>query len=109
MNKITKPWGFEVVWANTNLYSGRMLVIKNGERTSYIYNKHRYKTLLILQGIVVVTLDGTNRTLEEGQIVQIEPKTMNRLAAIQGDATILEAGTELEEEVVVEDDYKTTR
>lgn len=105
----TTPWGFESVWADEDLYSARMLVIKNGERTAYSYSDQRYKTIFVLQGIVMIMIEGSSQVLKEGESIQIGPKIKNRMSAIQGDATILEAGTKMEEDIVVEDDYKKVK
>lgn len=101
------PWGFEGVWANTEAYSAKTLIVKNGERTPYVYHKNRIKTIFVLQGVVLVTSNGTTRILEEGDSMDIMPQCMNRVAALQGDATLLEVGTAMEEEIIVEDDYST--
>lgn len=106
MNAQRHDWGQELIWAETDLYSGRVFVIKSGERTPYSYHSGRDKTICVLQGIVMINIEGTNRVIKEGQSIQIAAKVKSRLAAIQGDATILEAGTKMEEEIIVEDDYR---
>ena len=60
MNYEKKPWGFELVWANTENYSGRVFIIKQGEATAFSYHKTRDKTIFVLQGIVNMVLE--NRT-----------------------------------------------
>lgn len=103
-------WGVEILWASTPQYSGRVLIVKEGERTPYIYHKSRDKTLFILQGVVQLVVEGKNRILNEGEQFHINPKIMHRIHAFKGDATILEAGTELVDDVVVvEDDYSKAK
>jgi len=103
------PWGHEIVWAESDKYSGVILVIKEGERTPYIYHKKRDKSIFVLQGVVQLIIENKNKVLNEGDKYHINPKIMHRLVAIRGDATILEAGTRLEDDVViVEDDYSST-
>ena len=93
-------WGFEGIWANTPLYSGRTLVIKEGERTPYIYHKRQDITIAVLQGLVHLTVEGASRQLNAGDIYHIRPKIMYRFHALKGDATLLEAGTKLENDTV---------
>jgi mannose-6-phosphate isomerase-like protein (cupin superfamily) len=108
-SKHQKPWGFEGTVVSTDLYSARIIIVLAGERTSYIYQKSRDKTLFILQGVVQLTVEGTTRLLQEGERYHVRPGIMHRIHAVKGDSTVLEVGTKFEEEdvMVVEDDYST--
>lgn len=107
---MNKHWGHEIVWANRDEYSGCMLVIKEGERTPYIYHKTRDKTYFVLEGTVNFTIEGKTSLLEAGKGLHISPKIMHRLHAIKSDATILEVGTKIVDDVViVESDYGEVR
>lgn len=94
-------YGHELVWADTNMYSSKVVIIKENEKTPYIYHKKQDITLFILQGIVQLIIEGRNKTLNEGDIYHIPPKLMHRIIAFKGDATILETGTKLEDDIVV--------
>ena len=94
-------WGHEIIWADTKKYSGIMLVITEGEQTSYIYHKKRDKTLFILQGVVKLVIEGRSKMLQHGDTYHIPPKLMHRIIAIKGDATILEVGTPVEDDVII--------
>jgi quercetin dioxygenase-like cupin family protein len=95
MNTNKHLWGHEIIWANRDKYSGRVLVIKEGESTSYVYNKIRDKTIFVLQGIVQAKIEGQNKLLNEGDDLHISPNIMHNFTALRGDATILEAGTKI--------------
>lgn len=95
MNYDTTPWGIEMVWTNTDDYSGKISIIKEGEKTSYGYYKNRDFTIFVLQGIITLALEGKNRTLGEQETYHINPKVMHQIIAIKGDVTILEVGTKL--------------
>ena len=95
------PWGFEMIWAEGKKYSGLMMVVLDGEKTPYIYHKKRDKTLFILQGVVQLVIEGRTKMLREGESYHIPPKLIHRLIAFQGDVTVLEAGTQVENDVVV--------
>ena len=110
VDKTQHPWGFEITWAKQPSYSGRVLIIKEGERTPYIYHKKRDKTLFILQGVVQLIIEGKNRLLSIGEQFHVLPKMMHRIQAVRGDATVLEVGTELTDDiVVVKDDFSTVK
>lgn len=96
-----KLWGFELVWADTDLYSSKVLIVKENEKTPYIYHKRYDCTLFILQGVVRLIVEGRDRILNEGDIYHIPPKLMHRIIALKGDATILETGTRLEDDIVL--------
>ena len=101
INKITRPWGYEGTIISTQHYSTRVLVVKENEKTPYLYFKKRDRTIYVLQGIVHLTLEGTGKTLNEGDRYHIRPKVMSRITALKGDATIIETGTYLEDEDII--------
>jgi len=100
MNYDKKPWGYELVWANTEAYSGRVLIIKQGDSTNFLYHKTRDKTIFVLQGIVNLILESRTKLLNEGEQYHIPAKVMHQLVAVKGDATILESGTKLLDDVI---------
>ena len=53
-----------------------------------------------MQGVVVLVIEGRNKTLNEGDTYHIPPKIMHQIIALKGDATILETGTPLEDDIV---------
>lgn len=105
-SKLKVPWGYEGIMVDTDLYSLRMMLVTEGERTNYIYHKVQDKTIYILQGIVHMTIEGKVSLLNEGDRYHIHPRVMHRFNAIKGDATILIVGTKIEDDIItVEDDY----
>lgn len=101
MDYKTTSWGYELIWANTDKYSSRVLIVKENEELPYIYHKKQDITLFILQGVVKLVIEGQTKVLNEGDQVHINPKIMYRISAIKNDATILEAGTPLDDDVVI--------
>jgi len=100
MNHNKTSWGIEMVWANTDKYSSRVLIVKENESLPYIYHRRQDITLFILQGIIQLTVEGRVKILNEGDTYHLPPKIRFRISAMKGDATILEAGTKLEDDVV---------
>ena len=95
------PWGVELVWANNNKYWSRALIIAEGRGTPYLYHKKQDITILVLQGLVRLVVEGRERMLNEGSSYHIPPKLKHKIVAIKGDATILETGTKSEDDVVL--------
>ena len=95
------PWGFDMTWADTDKYSGRIIILREGEKLPYIYHKKQDITLFILQGIVQLIVEGRSKVLNEQESYHVPPKLMHRIIALKGDATILEVGTPLIDDVVL--------
>jgi len=96
-----ESWGVQLTWADTDKYSGRTLIVKENESLPYIYHKKQDITLFVLQGCVLLLIEGRKKVLNEGESYHISPKIMYRISALKGNVTILEAGTKIEDDVVI--------
>lgn len=68
--KIDKPWGYELVWAETADYVGKVLHIEAGQRLSYQYHRVKEETVYVLSGrIRVHYADGD----EAPRVVELGP------------------------------------
>ena len=52
MTKIEKPWGYEIHWAKTDNYVGKLLFINAGHRLSKQYHEVKEETLYVLSGVL---------------------------------------------------------
>jgi mannose-6-phosphate isomerase-like protein (cupin superfamily) len=50
MEKVLKPWGYEIHWAKTDNYVGKLLFIKAGHRLSKQYHVEKEETVFVLKG-----------------------------------------------------------
>ena len=90
-------WGNELLIVNSEKgYSSLILVIKEGEQTPLVYHKKKDKTIMILQGCVMITLENQTKMLNQGDVFHISAKTLHRFMAVKEDATIIETGTKIE-------------
>jgi len=48
MRRVNKPWGYEIIWAETADYVGKVLHINAGHRLSKQYHKIKEETLYVL-------------------------------------------------------------
>ena len=110
--KIPKPWGEELIFAQTDDYVGKTLFIKEGSRLSLQYHEQKEETIMVLSGkleLFASKKDGELKTfiLEEGETFHVKPHTIHRFCATQGtDVTLVEVSTNYLNDVVrVEDDY----
>ena len=108
--RVEKPWGFELIWAHTGRYVGKILHVNAGEALSLQYHRQKDETLYVLAGSMRLWLGPSADELEEmmmgeGDSVRVTPGTVHRMEAVS-DVDILEASTpELEDVVRIEDRY----
>lgn len=107
--RVEKPWGYELIWAHTEKYVGKILHINKGESLSYQYHEIKDETIHLLSGAMEleVEADGQRRTLslKPGNSFHIEPRMKHRMRAIE-DCKVLEVSTpELDDVVRLEDRY----
>jgi quercetin dioxygenase-like cupin family protein len=104
-----KPWGFELLFAQTPNYAGKLIFIRKGHRLSLQYHQKKDETMYLYQGKIRLEIEDegkmVSKTFEPGQSIRIAPHTKHRLKAIE-DTTIFEVSTpELDDVVRLEDDY----
>jgi quercetin dioxygenase-like cupin family protein len=107
--KVEKPWGYELIWAHTDRYVGKILHIQRGESLSYQYHKVKDETIHLLKGLMELEIaDESGRrtiTFHEGNSFHIVPGMRHRMKALE-DCDVLEASTpELDDVVRLEDRY----
>jgi mannose-6-phosphate isomerase len=108
--RIEKPWGYELVWAETDEYVGKLLYVRAGESLSLQFHEEKDETLHLLDGEILLELGSGVHSLKEvalraGQSVRIVPGLLHRMEAVT-DCTIIEASTpELDDVVRVRDRY----
>ncbi len=50
MRRVTKPWGYEIIWAETDRYVGKILHIAAGQKLSRQYHLKKDETFLVEAG-----------------------------------------------------------
>lgn len=111
--RIEKPWGYELVWADTPLYIGKILFLKAGTRSSLQMHVKKDETMFLWKGNVKVELFDEKQIkeieLKEGENIRILPGTKHRINALT-DAYIYEVSTAHMDDVVrFQDDYGRIR
>ena len=109
-----KPWGFELIFAHTPRYAGKLIFIRKGHRISLQYHEKKDESMYIHQGKALMEIEGTDgrmtsTVVQSGYCIRIPPLTKHRLKAIE-DTTLFEVSTpELEDITRLEDDYGRAR
>lgn len=107
--RVNKPWGYELIWAHTDRYVGKILHINQGESLSYQYHRVKDETIRLLSGVLEMDLEanGQRQTvrLAPGDCLHIVPGMKHRMSALE-DCEVLEVSTpELDDVVRLEDRY----
>jgi mannose-6-phosphate isomerase len=111
VRKVEKPWGYELIWALTGTYCGKVLFVKAGQALSLQFHREKEESWLVQSGRATLELgeegEGTlvQSVIEAGSAFHYVPGTVHRVTAIE-DTTILEVSTpHLDDVVRLEDAY----
>jgi mannose-6-phosphate isomerase-like protein (cupin superfamily) len=107
--RVEKPWGYELVWARTDRYVGKILHIEPGHVLSLQYHNRKDETIHVLRGEIIFRIQEGDRLVErrmrEGESYHIVPLTVHQMEAVSA-ADLLEASTpEVDDVVRLEDRY----
>jgi mannose-6-phosphate isomerase len=109
MRRVPKPWGHELVFAETERYAGKILHIDAGHRLSLQYHERKDETLYVLSGQVYlfVEVEGVMRELklQPGESYRIRPGVRHRLRAEAVCELVEVSSPELSDVVRLEDAY----
>jgi len=108
VRKVKKPWGYEIVWAETQDYVGKLLHINAGHRLSLQYHKTKEETVYVLSGILYNYDEYGNITkFTKGQTYHVTPGAIHRFGANESHVELMEVSTNhLDDVVRLADDYK---
>ncbi len=111
VRKVEKPWGYELIWAHTDTYVGKVLFVKAGHSLSLQFHREKDEAWLVQSGRAKLELGevGDSVLNEEvigpGSAFHYVPGTVHRVTALE-DTTILEVSTpHLDDVVRLEDAY----
>jgi mannose-6-phosphate isomerase len=107
--RVDKPWGYELRWAQTERYVGKVIHVNAGHALSLQYHNEKDETILLWAGRLQLEIQEGDRIIRRdmhpGDRAHIPPKTVHRLSAIE-DCDIFEVSTpELDDVVRLEDRY----
>ncbi|MSR07138.1 MAG: cupin domain-containing protein [Gemmatimonadetes bacterium] len=107
--RVEKPWGYELVWARTDRYVGKILHIEPGQVLSLQYHNKKDETIHVLKGEIIFRVkvgeELTERRMRPGESYHIAPPTVHQMEAVTA-ADLLEVSTpEVEDVVRIKDRY----
>jgi mannose-6-phosphate isomerase-like protein (cupin superfamily) len=109
--RVDKPWGHELIWAQTERYVGKTLFLRAGESLSLQFHKVKDESWYVLEGRIELELGAPGEGVLASEVVgagssfRFPPGTVHRVRALE-EATIIEVSTpQLDDVVRLEDAY----
>ena len=109
MERVDKPWGYEIRFVKTDRYAGKLLFIKAGYQLSLQYHERKDEAFYVQEGTLELVLgsgaDQRVERMEPGSARHLVSGTVHRFRAVT-DCLLFEVSTpELDDVVRLEDDY----
>jgi quercetin dioxygenase-like cupin family protein len=109
VTRVEKPWGYELHWAKTDRYVGKLIHINKGHALSLQYHNLKDETIFCWSGKLLFEIEEqgklVGREMKPGDAVHVTPPTVHRMTAIE-DTDVFEVSTpELQDVVRLEDRY----
>jgi len=107
--RVEKPWGYELIWAHTDRYVGKILHIEAGHVLSLQYHERKDESIYVLSGEIVLRLEQGETQIErrmgQGEAFHIQPTQVHQFEAVVT-SDLIEASTpELDDVIRLKDRY----
>jgi len=109
--RVEKPWGYELIWALTEDYAGKLLAVNAGQQLSLQFHRQKDESWYLLQGVAELEFAAAGEKTTASEVVRpgaafrIRPGTVHRIRALE-DVLMLEVSTpHLDDVVRLEDLY----
>jgi mannose-6-phosphate isomerase len=109
MTRVEKPWGYELHWAKTDRYVGKIIHIEAGHALSLQYHNKKDETILLWSGKLLFEIQENGELkkyeVKPGERFHVTPGTVHRMTAIESCDVIEVSTPELDDVVRLEDRY----
>ena len=96
VTRVDKPWGYELHWAKTERYVGKLIHVDAGHALSLQYHNQKDETIYLASGRMLFEIkegeELVKREMSPGEAVHVTPGTVHRMTAIT-DCDIFEVST----------------
>jgi quercetin dioxygenase-like cupin family protein len=108
--RVDKPWGHELIWAHTDRYVGKILVIEAGRRLSLQRHLVKDESILVTAGRLRLYLEDDAGTVRVEELVagdhrHVPTGRIHRYEAIERTELMEVSTPELDDVVRLEDDF----
>jgi len=110
VQRVEKPWGYEIVYAVTDRYCGKVLFIRAGEELSLQFHRRKDEVIYVHAGRIELEIGDPGGPVDQevvgpGRAFHLAPGVVHRWRALE-DTVVLETSTpELDDVVRLEDRY----
>ena len=108
--RVDKPWGYELRWAITDRYLGKLIHINAGHQLSLQYHVQKDESIFIQSGVLDLVLEDDAGVIEthrltSGMSARVRPGRTHRFVAVE-DVDLFEVSSpEIDDVVRLEDSY----
>jgi mannose-6-phosphate isomerase-like protein (cupin superfamily) len=109
--KVEKPWGWELIWAETEAYVGKLLFVRAGHSLSRQFHRLKDESWYVESGRAELQLGEPGNAVLKTEVIlpgacfRFPPGTVHRLKALE-DTLVVEVSTpQLDDVVRLEDAY----
>ena len=108
--RVDKPWGYELRWAITDRYLGKIIHVNAGHALSLQYHVQKDETIFVLAGDLDLVLEDESGSLNThrltaGMSARVRPGRRHRFQAVS-DVDLCEVSSpEIDDVVRLEDNY----
>ena len=108
--RVDKPWGHELIWAVTDRYVGKILVIEAGSRLSLQRHLVKDESILVTAGRLKLYLEDDDGTIQVEELVagdhrHVATGRIHRYEAIERTELMEVSTPELDDVIRLEDDF----
>ena len=108
--RVDKPWGYELRWAITDRYLGKLIHVNAGQKLSLQYHVQKDESIFISSGVLDLVLEdesgsvATHR-LGPGMSARVRPGRRHRFVAVEDTDLFEVSSPEIDDVVRLEDEY----
>ena len=109
--RVEKPWGWELIWAESEDYVGKLLFVLAGQALSLQFHRQKDESWYVYEGRAELEIGPPGDAIPNSEVVgkgaafRLRPGTVHRVRALE-DTLLLEVSTPFLDDVVrLEDRY----
>ncbi len=108
--RVDKPWGYELRWAITDRYLGKLIHVGAGHKLSLQYHVQKDESIFIVSGLLDLVLEDDAGELQihrlsPGMSARVRPGRRHRFMAVEDTDLFEVSSPEIDDVVRLEDSY----